>query len=731
MTLRRLLFLALAFAALAPAEATADNVRIATRDEPSGAVRSLAARPAPLTFTMVAVHWQGSGRVWLRTAREPGRWGHWRRADPEDEDRPDPRSPEARVGGWTIGSPFWTGTAQFVQYRTAGEVTRLRTYFIRSPVTDADRRAVLRSAPAAARAPAVARTVQPAIVTRSGWGANESIVREPPAFASRVILSIVHHTAGSNGYSAAQAAAIVRGIQRYHVLSNGWNDIGYNFLVDRFGRIYEGRGGGITRNVIGAHAEGFNTGSVGVAVIGSYGSSRISTAARIAVRRLLAWRLDLAHVDPTSHVDFVSYGNERYPAGTKVRLRAVSGHRNTGLTSCPGSALYGQLGALARGARGTGLPKLFDPQVTGSVGGLVRFTGRLSESSDWLVEVTDGAGAVVASGSGTGTAVDWTWDSTDVPFASYTYAISAGEDVRPATGLVPGPPPLAIRSLRVSPTVLTPNGDAHGEQATLSFRLTRTATVRVQVVDAASSAVRTLLPSALRSAGRLTVTWNGKTGGGAVVPDGRYRIEVSATSGAEQVSRELPIVVDRTLGSLSAAPTVVSPNGDGREDGLTVGFALTRPATVRVQVRVGKKLVRTLLSGSLGAGGHSALWDGSNRSGGRQPDGSVRAVVRATTTLGTRSLAQRVVVDTTGPRVRALSLRLRAGVARLRFSLSEPARVRVWLGRSSWRDGPTFVLDRAAGTQTLRRAYRARFARLVAVDAGQNRSAPALIRAGR
>jgi hypothetical protein len=105
--------------------------------------------------------------------------------------------------------------------------------------------------------------------------------------------------------------------------------------------------------------------------------------------------------------------------------------------------------------------------------------------------------------------------------------------------------------------------------------------------------------------------------------------------------------------------------------------------------------------------------------------------VRATTTLGTRSLAQRVVVDTTVPRVRALSLRARAGTARLRFSLSEPARVRVWLGRSSWRDGPTFVLDRAAGTQTLRRAYRARFARLVAVDAGQNRSAPTLIRAGR
>ena len=206
---------------------------------------------------------------------------------------------------------------------------------------------------------------------------------------------------------------------------------------------------------------------------------------------------------------------------------------------------------------------------------------------------------------------------------------------------------------------------------------------------------------------------------------------MSATSGTEQVSREAPIVVDRTLGGVAAAPAVVSPNGDGRGDGLKVDFALTRPATVRVQIRVGRKLVRTVLAGSLAAGGYSAVWDGRDRDGRRQPDGRVRAVVRATTTLGTRSLAQPVVVDTRAPRVRALSLRNVAGVARLRFSLSEPAILRVWLGRRSWRDGPAIVLDRGAGTQTLRRAFRAKVVRLVAVDDGQNRSAPVVIRAGR
>src|SRR5262249_58362955 len=107
---------------------------------------------------------------------------------------------------------------------------------------------------------------------------------------------IVHHTAGSNSYTRTQAAAIVRGIELYHVKGNGWNDIGYNFLVDRFGTIYEGRGGGVERNVIGAHSLGFNTGTVGVALIGNFQYTTPPKAMRDALVKLLAWRLDVAHV---------------------------------------------------------------------------------------------------------------------------------------------------------------------------------------------------------------------------------------------------------------------------------------------------------------------------------------------------------------------------------------------------------------------------------------------------
>ena len=160
---------------------------------------------------------------------------------------------------------------------------------------------------------------------RSGWGADESIRRSASrSYAPAIRFAIVHHTAGPNGYSPAQAAAIMRGIELYHVKSNGWNDIGYNFLVDRYGTVYEGRYGGIDRNVVGAHARGFNTGSVGVAVIGTFERGAIPAAAETSLEKLLAWRLDLAHVDPLSTLTVVSGGSERYPAGDPRRSSARS-----------------------------------------------------------------------------------------------------------------------------------------------------------------------------------------------------------------------------------------------------------------------------------------------------------------------------------------------------------------------------------------------------------------------
>src|SRR5215216_944194 len=315
--------IALAFPATAWGEAT-----IVTRDLPVGGARSLAAGGPATHFNLVGLHWRGAGRVFFRTRGQSG-WSGWHEADAEPEDLPDRGTDEARrMRSWRIGNPWWTGPAERIQVRTRGRVDRVRANFVWSP-----------------EEPMLERSLQiagsPKIILRRSWGANERIRRDNPDYAPTLVDAIVHHTAGAGARTPAQSAAIVRGIQAYHVLGNGWNDIGYNFLVDKYGQVFEGRGGGIDQNVGGAHAQGFNTGSTGVAVLGTYSGRDITTATRSSLVKLISWRLDVAHVDPRTTLTFVSYGSDRFAAGTPVRLRAVSGHRDTAFTSCPGAVLYG------------------------------------------------------------------------------------------------------------------------------------------------------------------------------------------------------------------------------------------------------------------------------------------------------------------------------------------------------------------------------------------------------
>src|SRR3954454_23806507 len=300
---RALLATAAAAALAAPSVAHARDVSMHVRDVPL-TQRSLASAQ-PSHFNMLAVHWIGAGNVAYRTRSLGGGWRAWRDADADN-----------RTGVWRDGNLDWTGASAGLQFRVRGAVRRLRSYEVWSRVNGVPTRALSQAG-------------TPAIVTRAAWGANEEIVRARPSVAPAVRLAVIHHTAGTNTYTRAQAAAIVRGIEVYHVQGNGWNDIGYNFLVDRFGTVYEGRGGGVERNVIGAHAEGFNTGTFGVALIGNYNSAAPSAAALRSLTKLIAWRLDVAHVDPLSGTTFISGGNAKFPSGLPVSLRAVSGHRGT------------------------------------------------------------------------------------------------------------------------------------------------------------------------------------------------------------------------------------------------------------------------------------------------------------------------------------------------------------------------------------------------------------------
>ena len=183
--------------------------------------------------------------------------------------------------------------------------------------------------------PAPPRTLSaagaPPIILRPAWGAPEAIRRDDPEVAPRVRITVVHHTAGTNSYTRAQSAAIVRGIMVYHVQSNGWDDIGYNFLVDRYGQVFEGRYGGIERNVVGAHAGGFNTGTVGIAVIGSYGASKISAAAQAALTKLIAWRMDVAHADPLALPPTSRAATSASPRGRRSSCAASSATGTPGI----------------------------------------------------------------------------------------------------------------------------------------------------------------------------------------------------------------------------------------------------------------------------------------------------------------------------------------------------------------------------------------------------------------
>ncbi|MFD0433935.1 N-acetylmuramoyl-L-alanine amidase [Streptomyces chartreusis] len=192
---------------------------------------------------------------------------------------------------------------------------------------------------------------RPRIVTRRGWGANESWRERQFAYTNKVKAAFVHHTASGGKYWCTQAPSLIRGIYRYHVLSMGWRDIGYNFLVDKCGNIYEGRAGGVTKAVLGAHTRGFNSNSMGIAVLGSYGSTKPTVATVNAISRLTAWKLGLYGANPRGKTYLTSGGGNLFRKGRNVRLNVISGHRDGFSTECPGRLLYAKLGT-ARGGGG-------------------------------------------------------------------------------------------------------------------------------------------------------------------------------------------------------------------------------------------------------------------------------------------------------------------------------------------------------------------------------------------
>ncbi|MRK02930.1 SpoIID/LytB domain-containing protein [Aeromicrobium sp. S22] len=307
-------------------------------------------------FSMLGVTWDGGldedhTRVEARW-RSDGTWSDW------TELHTDPAPEE---GGRPGTEPQWVGSADGAEVRVASTEDAkprglsLSTIDPEADTTD-DRAATASPAVAVTQAAAVAK---PSIVSRASWGASGSGGCDNPVYGKTTRGAVIHHTAGNNTYTKAQSKAIVKATQAYHVKSRNWCDIGYNFLVDKYGQIFEGRAGGTTKPVRAAHSgnDAVNQETMGVSLMGTFSTTAPSAAMKSAVVNLVSWR-------------FASYklkAKGTYSLGGKT-LNRVAGHRNVVGTECPGNAAYAWLSAKG-GLRDSVESRLATGSVTTEIGG--------------------------------------------------------------------------------------------------------------------------------------------------------------------------------------------------------------------------------------------------------------------------------------------------------------------------------------------------------------------------
>ncbi|MDX6319047.1 MAG: hypothetical protein QOD35_2447 [Nocardioidaceae bacterium] len=302
---------------------------------------ALVQRPTVEQFSMVAVTWESSRQadgltIQLRT-RYAGHWTGWTKLG-VDADGPSVAESSSPRGGTT---PYWVGHATGVEvavYAVGARHPNGLSVATIDPGTSAHDATVAgtsrtdqakRSSAAAGSFPSI-----PNIVTRAQWGADESLGSTcwDPRVGTRFDAVIVHHTAGTNSYSRREAASVVRGVLAYHTVSRGWCDIGYNFLIDRYGTIYEGRAGGIRQPVRGAHAGDYNVDTTGISLMGNFDIASPTGPMKRSLVALVAWRLGTAY-----------HGAYGHPFLFDGRFDRISGHRDVMSTACPGQYVYAWL----------------------------------------------------------------------------------------------------------------------------------------------------------------------------------------------------------------------------------------------------------------------------------------------------------------------------------------------------------------------------------------------------
>jgi SpoIID/LytB domain protein len=402
-----------------------------------------------------------SSRVLVRV-RQGGVWGEWTPL-PVSDHAPDPDSLEAQ--GVRFGTePLITGDADGVQVRidTPGGAAPkdAQVMLMDNPVVTEDgdlpSGPVVSDLPISTAAAATIGSPMPTIITRAQWGADESMRRAGPKYSGTIKAAFLHHTVTSNTYSPEQAAQQVRNLYSWYVKGLRYSDMAYNFLVDRFGRLYEGRAGGMDQAVIGGHTAGFNQDTFAVSAVGNFQSQNPPADQMAAidesVAQLMAWKLSLNHRDPNGTSVLVSdsgAGTSRYNAGQQANALVIGGHRDIGQTACPGKFLEPELPKIRAMVASKMGVTAFNPAVSGPVAwgapDPLVLNATTTAPIAWTVTIASRCGTAVRTLTGQQDAVGALaigWDKLDgagqqVPPGTYSFTLSGasnGDAIYPWTG---------------------------------------------------------------------------------------------------------------------------------------------------------------------------------------------------------------------------------------------------------------------------------------------------------
>jgi hypothetical protein len=378
----------------APARARAFGLAVVPGDFEGATSRVLR---APRRFDVLGVRGPDAarGRFEVRVRRRGGTWSPWVVLAVHGDHAPDTGT------GERASDPVWAGGCDELQLRTSSPLRgELRVHFVSVPAAGR-RRAAAGAATASKQTPKQQATpgTPPTIIPRAAWGAAAVPPRAAPDYGV-VQMAFVHHTVTANDYTPDQSASMVLAIAKYHRDTNGWNDIGYNFLVDQYGQVFEGRAGGIDQAVIGAQAQGYNSQSTGVAVLGTFTAVPIPEAAMASITQLLGWKLTLHGVPCEGGLTIISGGGSlnRYSSGTPVAMQRISGHRDGDSTECPGNALYAQLPELRRRAAALAGPLVAHGEISlqASADAVAYGADAVFKGTVIRPDSTAGAGEVVA-----------------------------------------------------------------------------------------------------------------------------------------------------------------------------------------------------------------------------------------------------------------------------------------------------------------------------------------------